>query len=235
VQTAPIDLCEDHRVIAVHLETARARLAAGDLEGVRAALAHAWAAMPCERLSRLVELVDMKLEAVLPYQLSNLGTLAATKAPAVLSAIAPDPRVAPALLALFVTPPWRSNPALPFFRMCCERIVQACDPRVLSQLEEIALAYPARIPTTVGPKVAGYLNKAARELRAAIAALPPLDERSDAACVALEVKLGVLPALRTRGAEISDELLAAVYEAPHDDGPRLVLADHLMQRGDPRG
>ena len=30
-------------------------------------------------------------------------------------------------------------------------------------------------------------------------------------------------------------LLAAVLASPDDDGPRLVLADHLMQRGDPRG
>jgi uncharacterized protein (TIGR02996 family) len=32
-----------------------------------------------------------------------------------------------------------------------------------------------------------------------------------------------------------DALLAAVIAAPDDDGPRLVLADYLIQRGDPRG
>lgn len=31
------------------------------------------------------------------------------------------------------------------------------------------------------------------------------------------------------------ELLQRVYEAPFDDAPRLVLADHLQQAGDPRG
>lgn len=31
------------------------------------------------------------------------------------------------------------------------------------------------------------------------------------------------------------ELLQRVYEAPFDDAPRLVLADHLQQQGDPRG
>ena len=31
------------------------------------------------------------------------------------------------------------------------------------------------------------------------------------------------------------ELLAAVYAAPDDDGPRLVYADWLLERGDPRG
>src|SRR5262249_46385768 len=32
-----------------------------------------------------------------------------------------------------------------------------------------------------------------------------------------------------------DELLAAVYAAPFDDGPRAVLADYLLERNDPRG
>lgn len=34
---------------------------------------------------------------------------------------------------------------------------------------------------------------------------------------------------------VLDELLAAVLAAPDEDGPRLVLADHLIERGDPRG
>lgn len=33
----------------------------------------------------------------------------------------------------------------------------------------------------------------------------------------------------------TDELFLNVYRAPGDDGPRLVLADHLQQEGDPRG
>jgi uncharacterized protein (TIGR02996 family) len=32
-----------------------------------------------------------------------------------------------------------------------------------------------------------------------------------------------------------DALVAAVLAAPDDDGPRLVLADYLIERGDPRG
>jgi len=44
---------------------------------------------------------------------------------------------------------------------------------------------------------------------------------------------------RTNGAEytgrVDDELVAAIVAAPDDDAPRLVYADCLMQRGDPRG
>ncbi|MEW5740965.1 MAG: TIGR02996 domain-containing protein [Myxococcota bacterium] len=33
----------------------------------------------------------------------------------------------------------------------------------------------------------------------------------------------------------TEELFQAVYDAPADDGPRLVLADFLLEEGDPRG
>src|ERR1043165_3448158 len=36
-------------------------------------------------------------------------------------------------------------------------------------------------------------------------------------------------------ADADAELLALVYAAPDDDGPRLVYADALLERGDPRG
>lgn len=41
-----------------------------------------------------------------------------------------------------------------------------------------------------------------------------------------------LKALRPRG---EAELLAAIWRAPDDDGPRLVYADYLQEAGDPRG
>jgi len=34
---------------------------------------------------------------------------------------------------------------------------------------------------------------------------------------------------------VEDELIAAIAAAPDDDNPRLVYADHLLQRGDLRG
>lgn len=35
--------------------------------------------------------------------------------------------------------------------------------------------------------------------------------------------------------ELRERLFAAVYAAPHDDGPRAVLADALLEQGEPRG
>ena len=221
--------------IAQHLETALARIA--DLDAARAELCAAWALAPQERLARLVERADARRAVVtFPPGLASLGSEAAAKAPAVLARIAPDPRVAHVLLDLLAKPPWRANPSLPFWRACCVRIVFTRDARILAKLEQVALAYPKTIPTTVGHKVAGYLNKAELALRDEIARIPKLDERALDACTALEAALGVpARAKRTQGAEIVDELLAAVYATPTDDGPRLVLADHLMQRGDPHG
>jgi uncharacterized protein (TIGR02996 family) len=221
--------------IAHHLELALARIA--NLDAARAALLAAWALAPQERLSRLVERADaLRPVVTLPLELANLGCGAAAKAPDVLARIAPDPRVAHVLLELLASPPWRANPSLPFWRACCARIVATRDARILAKLEQVALAYPKTIPTTVGHKVAGYLNKAALALRDEIARVPPLDERALAACDALERALDVpARAKPTQGAQIVDVLLQAVYDAPLDDGPRLVLADHLMQRGDARG
>jgi uncharacterized protein (TIGR02996 family) len=34
---------------------------------------------------------------------------------------------------------------------------------------------------------------------------------------------------------VAEDLLAKIYAAPEDDAPRLVYADHLTERGDPRG
>ena len=217
-----------------HLERA---LAVPDLDAMRVELVAAWTVAPQERLSRLVECVDAQRTAVaLPPALASLSTQTAANAHTVLRRIAVDPCVAPALLDLLAKPPWRANPSLPFWRACCARIVFTRDPRILEKLEHVALGYPKTIPTTVGEKVAGYLNKAALQLRAAIDAIDKLDARTDAACTELERRLGAKPpAPRTLGTQIVDTLLAAVYEAPHDDAPRLVLADHLVQRGDPRG
>jgi uncharacterized protein (TIGR02996 family) len=49
-------------------------------------------------------------------------------------------------------------------------------------------------------------------------------------------KAGLLVEPQASPSEVTiDSLYAAIYEAPWDDGPRLVLADFLQQQSDPRG
>jgi uncharacterized protein (TIGR02996 family) len=73
-------------------------------------------------------------------------------------------------------------------------------------------------------------TRPAREVLAALRAAfpdgpPRLDDR--------EAQL--LAVARPKASVDETELLAAVWAAPDDDGPRLVYADYLQERGDPRG
>ena len=226
-------------MIASDLETALACVEREDLDGARAPLVSAWRAAPQERLARLVELVDARRGAF-GDPVASIGDGPAAKARATLEKLPTEPAIATGLLELFAKPPWRANPTLAFWRSACDFLVMTRDPRVLSRLEQVALGYPHTIPTSVGDKVSGYLNGAIARLQDAIAQLPPLDAQSRDACTALEAALGAkAPPKATLGAEIASELLRAIYAAPHDDAPRLVLADFLMERGysrgDPRG
>ena len=225
--------CEDLRVLARHLQAALAAL--DDLERARGELVSAWRIAPQERLARLVELVDERRGHADHVAARAIGDGPGTRASAALAKLPPDPRIAPVLLDLLAQPPWRSNPTLPFWRACCDTLVASRDPRVLARLEEVAAGYPRTIPTTVGMKVAGYLHKGIARLQHAIATVAPLEPVALELCAQLEARLGFAAAKVTAGTFITDELLAAVLAAPDDDGPRLVLADHLAQRGDPRG
>lgn len=62
-----------------------------------------------------------------------------------------------------------------------------------------------------------------------------LDTEARAACEALEGALAQREEAETRQAPLRDMLLARVYAHPDDDAARLVLADHLLEQGDPLG
>ncbi|MFP2924809.1 TIGR02996 domain-containing protein [Pyxidicoccus sp. 3LG] len=62
-----------------------------------------------------------------------------------------------------------------------------------------------------------------------------LDEAADSHCDALERALSEREATEARLGPTLEALFAQVYENPDDDSPRLVLADALMELGEPRG
>lgn len=97
------------------------------------------------------------------------------------------------------------------------------DPRQLETLHALALE-------------PGLSAETRRQLRGAIASLEqlrvrPLDERARAAFAPIARRVEARRARERRGAE----LLGAVLAAPELDEPRLVYADWLSARGDPRG
>ena len=151
-----------------------------------------------------------------------------------------DPRVTDGALALLSDPPWRARTALPFFRTCAKVLLDVGDPRVRPALEDLAGRYKSIVVTSVGDDITALLRRSAESLDQVKPG--PLPAAWEEKCAALEKEFETERAQAQRGAASSqsaqhaDEgLLAAIYAAPEDDAPRLVFADALIERGDPRG
>ncbi len=151
-----------------------------------------------------------------------------------------DPRVISGVLALLEAPPFRAKTALPFFRACATALANSNDPRVRPALEDLARRYKAIVETSVGDDVGALLRRTAETLdQVKPGPLPAALEQKAAALEALfeaERTRTQRHASQSRTTGQSDEaLLAAIYAAPDDDGPRMVYADTLTERGDVRG
>ncbi|MFP2924610.1 TIGR02996 domain-containing protein [Pyxidicoccus sp. 3LG] len=64
---------------------------------------------------------------------------------------------------------------------------------------------------------------------------PPLDAEARSLCRSLEEDLDRREEADARPRALRRELLARIRATPEDDGARLVLADHLLEQGDPLG
>lgn len=151
-----------------------------------------------------------------------------------------DPRVTQGLLDLLGAPPYRARTALPFFRACAKALHDSGDPRVRPALEALAARYKSILETSVGDDVTALLIRTAASLDQVKPG--PLPAALEKKCVALELVFETertqlqRGAVQQRSAQHDDEaLLAAIYAAPDDDGPRMVFADALTERGDARG
>lgn len=137
---------------------------------------------------------------------------------AALRAFAPDPRLATAMLDLLRRAPWSGDDV---YAPVLDLVVHAGDPRAVAALEGLLEG-----PTTRKSWVRRWLAEA---LPAAI---------TDLRAVAPEHVAPVAvsgPAATPTSTADEATLLAEVLAAPHDDGPREVLADFLLERQDPRG
>lgn len=151
-----------------------------------------------------------------------------------------DPRIVSGLLALLEDPPFRAGTALPFFRACLDTLVASNDVRAKGGLESLATRYKAIVDSSIGEVIAGQCARAAQKLA---------DVKAPGLSAADEARLGELEQqfeAERRATQASqreaksakqsdDELLSAIYASPDDDGPRLVFADTLSERGDARG
>jgi len=151
-----------------------------------------------------------------------------------------DPRVVSGVLQLLESPPWRAGTALPFFRACLDVLVESSDVRARDGLESLARRYKGIIETSIGEVIAGHCARAAKKLEGVtVAELSAADQARLAELEGVfDAELRAANAKRrddTRARQSDDDLLSAIYASPDDDGPRLVFADLLTERGDERG
>ena len=143
-----------------------------------------------------------------------------------LEPFADDPMLAFELARALKDVRWYSLRAIVVYRLVCGLVRHAVGPRELPFLEEALLNARRREPTFRGELI-DLLNELIFTIRERLAI--------DADVSELRRALAELHARQVVRADRTRALFAAVYAAPADDGPRLALADHLLEADDPRG
>lgn len=135
-----------------------------------------------------------------------------------------DPRFTPVLVAI-ARMPVASHLGVP--DALCQLLEAVGDPRALEPLREV------RVGVSPGSEYARWLDVVLQQLLAR-AVVPP-DAETSRLCEAWEEGLVAREAAEARHGPLREALLARVYEDPDDVAARMVLADHLLEQGDPLG
>ncbi|MGZ3450978.1 MAG: TIGR02996 domain-containing protein [Polyangiales bacterium] len=134
----------------------------------------------------------------------------------------PDPRIARALGDFMAAVPFTSNSSMTLWADVFDVLGRAGDPRALAWIVAVREALAVR------PAFQTFFEEQLRTLETKLrTAFPNGAPPPDEAVRTVPAK----PAVARDGAA----LFADVYAHPEADGPRLVLADLLQERGDPRG
>lgn len=219
------------------------------------ALAEAWVTLPAVELAELnalaatqapppawddtdgwVEAAASKKTELRPALVASLKGGSVADAGVRFDAVArwkADPSLANALIALLENPPWTSSGSRPTWTRLFTLVSQQHDARFV--------ALSKTLPATWGIR-ADQKEWLTRAFTRAVAELPtevpPLPADVRPLVEQLRAKLGAAapptPPPKA-GAKTEADLLAMIYAHPADDGPRLVYADFLTERGDPRG
>ena len=218
----------EHLGAHLRLREALAAIRAGDDAGARRALIDAWCARRSPALATLVELIDERSPDALHGQLREIVRPKIATSEDRLRAVADadDPRLSGWAIAALADPPFESKSAEAFLTGIVA--IAARDPRLLDRRAEIVSAIAARIGNRpMRNRLIEAVDAAARAL--AVLAAASADE------LAIEAQIATaLEPLRAH-ARSAAALLADIYANPDDDGPRLVYADLLLERGDPHG
>jgi uncharacterized protein (TIGR02996 family) len=139
----------------------------------------------------------------------------------------PNPLLATELLAMLEAVPWTAPAAIAVYEPVLVFVAGSGTSANVAALR----SFEARIENIDSTKLRQQLRVLAKrsldQINGATATFPALDEVRRAAAAFRD--------RATARAARTSELFAAVYANLDDDGPRLVLADHLAEVGDPRG
>ena len=152
-----------------------------------------------------------------------------------LEELPPDPRVAAALTRMLLAPPFTAQSSRKAWQSVERQLTgQHADPRTLSALQPVAATYTKIFGGTVmGKQMEGRVQAMVAELQQRF---PAVEDDAGAGALVARLDASAPPPKAAAPAGVSEaDLLAAVYENPDDDGPRLVYADWLLEHGDPRG
>ncbi|MDQ3341158.1 MAG: TIGR02996 domain-containing protein [Myxococcota bacterium] len=139
----------------------------------------------------------------------------------------PDPRVDAALVDVLRDVPYRATSTKPFWTRLFALLQQIKDPAQVARIAAIDFAGVAKT-------MADWLHGKRQKLLAALASLES-DHEPRAIFDELAAVIGGQREAGVADRADIEQLLRSVYEAPDDDGPRVVLADALIERNDPRG
>ncbi len=210
------------------LQQASAALDQGDTAAARVALLEAWRAKRSPAVAELVTLLDARQPDALKAQLDQVLTprVNTTLERFLVVSGVDDPRVSAFALAALERLPFTTPGAQPLLEAFVRVVLERRDVRLLPRAKAIREALRTRL--TRAPVRDALLA----ELDHAVSLLKAMKLRSPDA---LEASLAVRLAPLAAPSQSEEALLAAVYAQPRDDGPRLVYADWLLERGEPRG
>lgn len=212
----------------------------GDEEDIYAVLAGAWRARRSPELARLAGLASQLRP---PPIRAKLDGLAANRVAIVMARLGElanedDPLFANWVMHALEAPPFTSPSARPLLEALIEAAARMRDPRLVSRRDAIARVFEVRVKIkTTSEALIARLHQAAEKV-ASMAAGAGLDLATEGAGAAMDPQITAIAARLdgvTKENQKHADLLAAIYANPLDDAPRLVLADYLLERGDPLG
>jgi uncharacterized protein (TIGR02996 family) len=147
-----------------------------------------------------------------------------------------DPRLAAALLGIVRDVPWTSSGSRGAWRVVFDTLDGLDDPRVLERGDAARANWKFRedqrqfLDAQLRPLLESY-----KERWPGGVPKPTADEDKLLAKIEKAIGSSAAPSGKKGQPQGEEALLAAIYDAPDDDGPRLVYADYLTEKGDPRG